>query len=212
MKNNLKYFLGGLVTSVGIIVVIYMVLNIDIDKYEAPLPYMNIGTNKTANGLNSKEIEKIRKMKDERMSTIHKMLFSRDPAVGVALCDKIIKQEKYNTEVRASLAEYYIIHQQYGKARHLLDDALTVEPEYSFGLRTMGFLMFQENDLKKAEGYFLKTTEGNSKIDTAWAYVWLARVYSKTEEKNKMRESVEKALAYAKGDIYVKRAVKGLVK
>jgi len=187
MRNNLRYIFAGFITSIAVVVILYIVVNTDIrgsgsmvttNREGQPMP-----------GPEQKKIEALRVIN----GSIKKTYDSGDTKGAIEKCIALIKKDKNNMDTRVLLGEFYTGTGEFQKAGDVLKDALIINPGSSWGLRAMGSLLYAENKLKASEEYFEKAVQSGSKIDAGWAYIGLAKVYLKTGKTQDMLASVAKA-------------------
>jgi Tfp pilus assembly protein PilF len=222
MRNKILYLLAGVITSFLMVFVLYFVVNLDTWNRN----FVSPSNDKSAkNGNPHKLVDKKTRMMQEKLAqeklqkeretmlTIHAMWDTGNKKEAKDACSAMIEKDKSNAAVRIMLAEFYIQEREYKKAGDLIEKALKITPNDGYALRTMGLLFYTQNKFSQAEKYFNKTIDAKSNnSEVAWAYLWLANIYSKTGKQAQARENVAKALKTNPGDIHLKKEAENILK
>ena len=146
-------------------------------------------------------LEQFKKMK----RTNKKTYIDRIAAMNIALCywkldsideavevleDLNSKYEYVNENILTTLGYFYLLKGNYEKALYYSNQALEDEPEHAPALDNLGQIYYKQNELEKAEGYFLKALEYKDMVDSKY---FLGLIYEKQGNKDKAREYFGKA-------------------
>lgn len=108
------------------------------------------------------------------------------------LFNKLIKEFKNDTELRAEIADKFIKANLHEEALGYLEEALANDPDAIFLYNRIGIVLRKMKDFKTAEKYYLKALELSKKDE--YLYFNCGRLYYDWRKWDKMAEAAKKAL------------------
>ncbi len=109
------------------------------------------------------------------------------------LFNKLIKEFKDDTELRAEIADKFIKSGLYNEALGYLEDALANDPNAIFLYNRIGIVLRKMKDFEAAEKYYLKALQISDEDE--YLYFNTGRLYYDWKKWGKMAKAAEKAVA-----------------
>ncbi|WP_432737762.1 tetratricopeptide repeat protein [Maridesulfovibrio sp. FT414] len=130
------------------------------------------------------------------------------------LFNKLIREFKDDTELRAEIADKFIKSGLYSEALEYLEQALANDPDAIFLYNRIGIVLRKMKDFEAAEKYYLKALQINNKDE--YLYFNTGRLYYDWQKWGKMAQAAEKAVAinpnFAEAEKMLKFALKKIGK
>lgn len=107
--------------------------------------------------------------------------------------NKLIREYKNDTELRAEIADKFIKSGLYNEALEYLEQALANDPDAIFLYNRIGIVLRKMKDFEAAEKYYLKALQINNTDE--YLYFNTGRLYYDWKKWKKMAHAAEKAVA-----------------
>lgn len=156
-------------------------------------------------------------MKKKKQETLEKgqtLINENKVSEAQKLFNKLIREFKDDTELRAEIADKFIKSGLYNEALDYLEQALANDPDAIFLYNRIGIVLRKMRDFEAAEKYYLKALQINDQDE--YLYFNTGRLYYDWQKWGKMADAAEKAVAinpnFAEAEKMLKFALKKIGK